>query len=73
MAFIIVPESNVDRTKFDNCKYRSENEQEYITQHCCSSKKKAMGFVCSKLLIKGLIPLQCCNCDLYEYKNIERN
>lgn len=69
MAFIIVPENDVDTSKFNSCKHRSENEEEYIKSHCCSSIRKTKGFICNELKLKGLIPLQCINCNSYENKN----
>lgn len=71
MAFIIIPEENknVDTTKFNSCIFRSDKEIEYLVRKCCNSSLKKNGYVCSKLLINGLIPLNCLNCDLYKKKD----
>lgn len=68
MAFSIRPENHVvDTTKFNSCKHRSDKEETIESRSCCQTSTRK-GFICYKVPINGVSPLQCVRCDLYENK-----
>lgn len=55
----------MDTTKFDTCRYRTDEEIEFGTISCCG-QNIAKGYCCIERGIDGLTPPVCVNCEFYE-------
>lgn len=55
----------VDTTKFDTCRFRSDTEIEFGELGCCG-RAPLKGFTCLERLIEGLTPVVCERCEFYQ-------
>lgn len=57
--------SEVDTTKFDTCRFRSDTEIEFGEISCCGAMTQK-GWICLERGIEALTPLVCVGCEFYE-------
>lgn len=55
----------VDTTKFDTCRYRTDVEIPFGELGCCGVLPQS-GFCCLERMLEGLTPIVCMKCDFYE-------
>jgi hypothetical protein len=58
---------NVDFSKWNSCKWKSEIEQTYI-KSCCGRSETVFCINCKKLGIQQIHPLICSRCNHFEQK-----
>lgn len=59
--------NNVLMQKWDECKWRSDNEKTII-KSCCGRNEEVMCYNCHKLSINQLTPIICSRCNNFDKK-----